>query len=72
MSGTYTPNGGSVTGNIVGNKFIGNWAEKESGDNGTFEFELSIRRMTPNPTHLTGIWKHNDEQEWQTGWDCVK
>ncbi|WP_411822300.1 hypothetical protein [Leptospira sp. 'Mane'] len=72
VAGTYTVNGGSVKGKISGNNFIGTWSESETGDAGSFDFELSIRRMVPNPTHLTGRWKNSNDQSWQTGWDCVK
>ncbi|MDF3818551.1 hypothetical protein P3G55_01490 [Leptospira sp. 96542] len=72
VTGTYEYNGGSLKGNIVGNKFSGIWSESETGDSGAFEFELQIKRMTPDPTHLEGRWNHANDKKWQSGWNCVK
>ncbi|PJZ44901.1 hypothetical protein [Leptospira brenneri] len=72
VTGVYDSNGGSLRGTITGNTFSGVWSESETGDSGAFEFELAIKRMTPDPTHLTGKWNHTNDRNWQTGWDCVK
>ncbi|TGK49210.1 hypothetical protein EHQ16_10900 [Leptospira kanakyensis] len=72
VTGVYDNNGGSLRGTITGNTFSGVWSESETGDSGAFEFELAIKRMSPDPTHLDGKWNHTNDRKWQTGWNCVK
>lgn len=72
VTGTYDYNGGSVFGNIIGNKFVGTWSESETKDGGSFEFELQILRMSPNPTNLKGKYNHSNDRKWVSGWDCFK
>jgi hypothetical protein len=72
VTGTYDVNGGILSGNIVGNKLIATWTEEEADETGSVEFDLEIRRMTPDPTHLTGRYKNSNDKSWSTGWNCAK
>jgi hypothetical protein len=72
VTGTYSINGGSVKGNIVGDRLIVTWKETVTSDSGSAEFEIEIRRMSPDPTHLTGKYKFKGEDTWNSGWDCEK
>ncbi|TGL45617.1 hypothetical protein [Leptospira perdikensis] len=72
VTGIYDSNGGSLRGTINGNIFSGVWSESVTNDSGAFEFELAIKRMSPDPTHLNGKWNHTENRTWQSGWNCVK
>ena len=71
ISGTYATNGGKVKGVSNGNSVTGTWTEKD-GSKGDFEWEISIERMTPKPTHLRGHWKNEDVGDWEDEWVCTR
>ncbi|TGN17351.1 hypothetical protein [Leptospira idonii] len=70
ITGTYTNNGGTVAGTISDNYVSGNWTEND-GSYGEFEWQVSIERKSPKPTHLRGHWKNHDEADWEDEWVCT-
>lgn len=73
FTGTYSYDElkGKVKGRIKGNKVEGTWSE-DDGSTGEMEWEISIERKTPNPTHIRGNWKNSDSDEWEDEWVCTK
>ncbi len=72
VTGTYIYKKGTVTGTVKNNVFTGTWKQAKGGS-GSFEFKVSIERMTPKPTNLRGKWKNKGEADWQeTAWECTK
>lgn len=73
VTGSYTYKKGSVTGTVKDGVFRGTWKQAKGKGQGSFEFKVSIERMTPKPTNLRGKWKNKGEADWQeSAWECQK
>lgn len=73
VTGSYTYKKGSVTGTVKDGVFRGTWKQGKGKGQGSFEFKISIERMTPKPTNLRGKWKNSGEADWQESpWECTQ
>jgi len=72
VTGKYSVDKGKISGTVKNGVFLATWTQAKEGK-GTVEFQVSIERMTPEPTHLRGKWKKKGETEWQpSAWECER
>ncbi|MDM8546394.1 hypothetical protein [Candidatus Venteria ishoeyi] len=68
VNGSYTYQGGNISGKVQGHVLMGTWYQQDNGARGTFSFTLS-----PDGQSFKGRWRNGASGPWlKDVWNGVK